>query len=216
MGPQRGSGRQRPCQPKPGIEPQRGSESPLPLFGERLLQPNKSDPEGRGNAPSGSIHKTDKPKTYGLSGRETAPTRPALSPHGAHLGRKLILRPPQGRSADRQGQDDHLRRIQRHPFGIREHLRGRNRKNQILRPPRRGKRHHEGRQVRQQLRRFDPLHHRRTLHRVFEAHHPGRKLIIQAGIRRVVYSDDYRSEEGLDLLRRVGIECVQYKSDELG
>ena len=34
------------------------------------------------------------------------------------------------------------------------------------------------------------------------------KLIIQAGIRRVVYSDDYRSEEGLDLLRRVGIECV--------
>ena len=42
------------------------------------------------------------------------------------------------------------------------------------------------------------------------------KLIIQAGIRRVVYSDDYRSEEGLDLLRRVGIECVQYKSDEIG
>lgn len=35
------------------------------------------------------------------------------------------------------------------------------------------------------------------------------KLIIQAGIKRVVYSDDYRSEEGLNLLRRVGIECVQ-------
>lgn len=35
------------------------------------------------------------------------------------------------------------------------------------------------------------------------------KLIIQAGIRRVVYAEDYRSEEGLDLLRRVGIECVQ-------
>ena len=35
------------------------------------------------------------------------------------------------------------------------------------------------------------------------------KLIIQAGIRRVVYCDSYRSEEGLDLLRRVGIECVQ-------
>ena len=33
------------------------------------------------------------------------------------------------------------------------------------------------------------------------------KLIIQAGIRRVVYSEDYRSEEGLDLLRRVGIDC---------
>ena len=35
------------------------------------------------------------------------------------------------------------------------------------------------------------------------------KLIIQAGIRRVVYCDEYRSEEGLDLLRRVGIECVR-------
>ncbi len=34
------------------------------------------------------------------------------------------------------------------------------------------------------------------------------KLIIQAGIRRVVYSDSYRLEEGLELLRRVGIECV--------
>ena len=39
------------------------------------------------------------------------------------------------------------------------------------------------------------------------------KLIIQAGIKRVVYADDYRSEEGLDLLRRVGIECVQYRID---
>ncbi len=35
------------------------------------------------------------------------------------------------------------------------------------------------------------------------------KLIIQAGIKRVVYSDNYRSEEGLELLRRVGIECVR-------
>ena len=40
------------------------------------------------------------------------------------------------------------------------------------------------------------------------------KLIIQAGIRRVVYSEDYRSEEGLNLLRRVGIECVQYELNE--
>lgn len=42
------------------------------------------------------------------------------------------------------------------------------------------------------------------------------KLIIQAGIKRVVYSEDYRSEEGLDLLRRVGIECVQYRPEEIG
>jgi dCMP deaminase len=38
------------------------------------------------------------------------------------------------------------------------------------------------------------------------------KLIIQAGIRRVVYSDPYRNEDGLDLLRRVGIEVVHIQS----
>ena len=40
------------------------------------------------------------------------------------------------------------------------------------------------------------------------------KLIIQAGIKRVVYCEDYRSEEGLALLRKVGIECVQRAIDE--
>ena len=34
------------------------------------------------------------------------------------------------------------------------------------------------------------------------------KLIIQAGICRVVYNDLYRIIDGLDLLRRAGIECV--------
>ena len=33
------------------------------------------------------------------------------------------------------------------------------------------------------------------------------KLIIQSGIRRVVYSDEYRLTDGIDLLRRAGIEC---------
>ena len=32
------------------------------------------------------------------------------------------------------------------------------------------------------------------------------KLIIQAGIQKVVYGDQYRSVEGLDLLRRAGVE----------
>ena len=41
------------------------------------------------------------------------------------------------------------------------------------------------------------------------------KLIIQAGIKRVVYADPYRSEDGVELLRRVGIECVQICSDKL-
>ena len=40
------------------------------------------------------------------------------------------------------------------------------------------------------------------------------KLIIQAGIKRVVYLDDYRSEDGLKLLRRVGIECVKRSTEE--
>lgn len=34
------------------------------------------------------------------------------------------------------------------------------------------------------------------------------KLIIQAGIKRVVYSEEYRITDGLDLLRRAGIEVV--------
>ncbi len=35
------------------------------------------------------------------------------------------------------------------------------------------------------------------------------KLIIQAGIKRVVFCDAYHSQEGVDLLKRVGIECCQ-------
>ena len=33
------------------------------------------------------------------------------------------------------------------------------------------------------------------------------KLIIQAGIKRVVYMDEYRLLDGIELLRRAGIEC---------
>ena len=34
------------------------------------------------------------------------------------------------------------------------------------------------------------------------------KLIIQSGIKRVVFNDIYRLCDGLDLLKRAGIECV--------
>ncbi|MDL2305915.1 dCMP deaminase family protein [Bacteroides sp. OttesenSCG-928-D19] len=34
------------------------------------------------------------------------------------------------------------------------------------------------------------------------------KLIIQAGIKRVVYSEKYRLEDGIDLLRRANIEVL--------
>ena len=35
------------------------------------------------------------------------------------------------------------------------------------------------------------------------------KLIIQAGIKRVVYTDEYRLTDGVDLLRRAGVEVEQ-------
>ena len=34
------------------------------------------------------------------------------------------------------------------------------------------------------------------------------KLIIQAGIKRVVYSEKYRLEDGIELLKRAGIEVI--------
>ena len=37
------------------------------------------------------------------------------------------------------------------------------------------------------------------------------KLIIQAGIARVVYSRDYRITDGVDLLRRAGIEVIKFE-----
>ena len=41
------------------------------------------------------------------------------------------------------------------------------------------------------------------------------KLIIQAGIRRVVYAEKYRLTDGVDLLTRAGVE-VEYRSLEDG
>ncbi|MCF0190708.1 MAG: dCMP deaminase family protein [Marinilabiliaceae bacterium] len=40
------------------------------------------------------------------------------------------------------------------------------------------------------------------------------KLIIQAGITRVVYSDEYRLTDGVDLLKRAGI-CVEHVEEEI-
>lgn len=39
------------------------------------------------------------------------------------------------------------------------------------------------------------------------------KLIIQSGITRVVYSDEYRLADGADLLRRAGIEVVKLENN---
>ncbi len=40
------------------------------------------------------------------------------------------------------------------------------------------------------------------------------KLIIQSGIRRVVFSDLYRITDGLDLLRSAGVEVVHIPMDD--
>ncbi|MDR1762503.1 MAG: dCMP deaminase family protein [Dysgonamonadaceae bacterium] len=41
------------------------------------------------------------------------------------------------------------------------------------------------------------------------------KLIIQAGIKRVVYSEKYRLTDGIELLERAGIEMVYIDKGEL-
>lgn len=40
------------------------------------------------------------------------------------------------------------------------------------------------------------------------------KLIIQAGIKRVVFSELYRIHDGLDLLKKAGIECVHMEIND--
>lgn len=40
------------------------------------------------------------------------------------------------------------------------------------------------------------------------------KLIIQAGIRRVVYAEQYRLNDGIDLLRRAGVEVEYLRIDD--
>ena len=40
------------------------------------------------------------------------------------------------------------------------------------------------------------------------------KLIIQAGIRRVVYGEKYRLEDGINLLRKAGIEVTYINPNE--
>ena len=40
----------------------------------------------------------------------------------------------------------------------------------------------------------------------------GAKLIIQAGIKRVVFNELYRITDGIELLRRAGVECVHIET----
>ena len=40
------------------------------------------------------------------------------------------------------------------------------------------------------------------------------KLIIQAGIKRVVYGEEYRLMDGVNLLRRAGIEVIRLQDEQ--
>jgi dCMP deaminase len=40
------------------------------------------------------------------------------------------------------------------------------------------------------------------------------KLIIQAGIKRVVYGEEYRIMDGVELLKKAGIEVELLKPDQ--
>ncbi|MGQ7871392.1 deoxycytidylate deaminase [Sunxiuqinia sp. sy24] len=40
------------------------------------------------------------------------------------------------------------------------------------------------------------------------------KLIIQAGVKRVVFTDSYRLEDGINLLKRADIEVIQVEIEE--
>ena len=40
------------------------------------------------------------------------------------------------------------------------------------------------------------------------------KLIIQAGIKRVIYGKEYRLTDGLELLRKAGIEVILLRTEE--
>jgi len=42
------------------------------------------------------------------------------------------------------------------------------------------------------------------------------KLIIQAGIKRIVFAELYRLTEGIDLLKRAGINCIHLVSTQDG
>ena len=40
------------------------------------------------------------------------------------------------------------------------------------------------------------------------------KLIIQAGIKRVVYGENYRIKDGIELLQRAGVDVIYKRIDE--
>ncbi len=40
------------------------------------------------------------------------------------------------------------------------------------------------------------------------------KLIIQAGIKRVIYGEAYRLQDGIELMRRAGIEVIQIENEQ--
>lgn len=104
-----------------------------------------------------------------------------------------------GRSDPGQGQDDHLRRLQRNAVRIRDVCEDENgaTKPYVL--------HAEANAI-TKVAKSGNSSLGATLYVTASPCIECSKLIIQAGIKRVVYKDEYRLTDGVDLLRKAGIK----------
>ena len=107
------------------------------------------------------------------------------------MGEKLLLYPQEGGGPPGQGPDDHLGRFQRDPRRLREYLRAE--ANAITKVAKSGNNSQGA-----------------TLYVTDAPCLECAKLIIQAGIKRVVYVIEYSVRDGIELLRRAGIEVCKY------
>ena len=113
------------------------------------------------------------------------------------MGEELILQAAPGRSPAGQGQDDHFGRLQRPRFENGCEDENGTTKPYVL--------HAEANAI-TKVAKSGNSSDGSTLYVTASPCIECAKLIIQAGIRRVVYRDEYRLTDGIDLLRRAGIE----------
>lgn len=120
------------------------------------------------------------------------------------MGEKLLLYPQEGGSPPGQGPDDHLGRFQRDPAGF----------ENICEDPATGKTkpyvlHAEANAI-TKVAKSGNNSQGATLYVTDAPCMECAKLIIQAGIRRVVYLIEYSVRDGIELLRRAGVEVCKY------
>ena len=127
--------------------------------------------------------------------------RQALSTHGKNLGGKFLLSASQGRSPFSKGPNDNIRRVQWYTGGFENVCEDENgvTKPYVL--------HAEANAI-TKVARIGNSSEGSTLYITASPCLECSKLIIQAGIKRVVYNDLYRIQDGLEILRRAGVECT--------